>query len=104
MGTVNTPGFDGVINSPAFHPETGVLFGSENFSPTTDLETINTTDGSLTTIGDLPDCFDGLIFSPLPQESGPLVIIPTLSQWGMIFAAIILGMFAVLRLRRKASE
>lgn len=28
----------------------------------------------------------------------------TLSQWGMIFAAIILGMFAVIRLRRKASE
>jgi len=36
--------------------------------------------------------------------SGPLVIIPTLSQWGMIFATIILGMFAVIRIRRKASE
>jgi len=36
--------------------------------------------------------------------SGPIVIIPTMGQWGMIFAAIILGMFAVIRLRRKASE
>jgi len=27
-----------------------------------------------------------------------------MTEWGMIFAAIILGMFAVIRLRRKASE
>jgi len=37
-------------------------------------------------------------------DGGPLVIIPTMTEWGMIFATIILGMFAVLRLRRKASE
>ena len=36
--------------------------------------------------------------------AGPVVIIPTMGQWGMIFATIILGMFAVIRLRRKASE
>jgi len=46
-----------------------------------------------------------LAIAPFPPGGdGPLVIIPTLSQWGMIFATIILGMFAVLRLRRKASE
>ena len=35
---------------------------------------------------------------------GPVVIIPTLSQWGMIFATVILGILAVHRLRKKASE
>jgi len=35
---------------------------------------------------------------------GGVVVIPTMTQWGMIFATIILGMFAVIRLRRKASE
>ena len=33
--------------------------------------------------------------------SGPIVIIPTMGQWGMIFASIILGIFAVVALRRR---
>lgn len=37
---------------------------------------------------------------PLPP-SGPIVIIPTMGQWAMIFTSIILGLFAVIILRRK---
>jgi len=33
--------------------------------------------------------------------SGPVVIIPTMGQWGMIFASIILGIFAVFAIRRR---
>jgi len=39
----------------------------------------------------------------LSEPSGPLVIIPTLSQWGMILTTIILGIFAVIVIRRKSS-
>jgi len=37
---------------------------------------------------------------PTPP-SGPLVIIPTLSQWGMIFMSLLLGSFAVYFMRRR---
>ena len=33
--------------------------------------------------------------------SGPLVIIPTMGQWGMIIATILLGFFAIAALRRR---
>ncbi len=36
---------------------------------------------------------------PQPAPSGPTVIVPTMGQWGMIFTAIILGLFAIQRLR-----
>jgi len=37
--------------------------------------------------------------------SGPIVIIPTMGQWGMVIASVILGFFAIIRLRRiKDSE
>jgi len=35
------------------------------------------------------------------SPSGPIAIIPTMGQWGMIFATIILGIFAVVALRRR---
>lgn len=39
-----------------------------------------------------------------PQPA-PTVIVPTMGQWGMIFSALLLGFYAVLRLRkRKGSE
>ena len=42
---------------------------------------------------------------PQPEPSGPTVIVPTMGQWGMIFSALLLGFYAVLRLRkRKGSE
>ena len=37
----------------------------------------------------------------IEPPSGPIVIIPTMGQWGMIFASIILGIFAVVALRRR---
>lgn len=41
--------------------------------------------------------------SPSPTPT-PLVIIPTMGQWGMIFLTIILGVLAVIGLRRKGSQ
>jgi len=101
-------------NAMDFEPGSGILFASivngggiaplgprENF-----LGTVNTTTGDVAVIGETVECMDAIAFVPPEPEppSGPIVIIPTMSQWGMIFATIILGMFAVLRLRRKASE
>ena len=36
-----------------------------------------------------------------PEPSGPIVIIPTMGQWGMLFVTLLLGLFAVLRLRSR---
>jgi hypothetical protein len=59
---------------------------------------------------------DGAIFQGLGTEcaeiecptqeepSGPITIIPTMGQWGMILATIILGLFAVLKLRRRTES
>jgi len=42
---------------------------------------------------------------PTPIPIAPVVIIPTMGQWGMIFATVLLGFFAVRMLRnRKDSE
>lgn len=41
------------------------------------------------------------ISCPFDEPSGPTVIVPTMGQWGMILATIILGLFAVLRLRKR---
>ncbi len=39
----------------------------------------------------------------IPQ--GPIVIVPTLNEWGLIFTALIIGIYAVLRLKtKKGSE
>jgi len=46
----------------------------------------------------------GLFFAsdcPAPLPEGPLVIIPTMNQWGIIIATILLGFFAVIALRRR---
>jgi len=48
---------------------------------------------------------DGNTFLNLGCPSGPTVIIPTMGQWGMVIASVILGFFAIIRLRRiKDSE
>jgi len=73
---------------------------------------VDPTTGDRTVVSDFQDSNQGPLGDeprdaavvPPQLTPGPIVIIPTLSQWGMIFATIILGMFAVLRLRRKASE
>jgi len=39
----------------------------------------------------------------IPQ--GPIVIVPTLNEWGLIFTALIIGIYAVIRLKtKKGSE
>ena len=46
---------------------------------------------------------DDSVCEPNPcvePPSGPTVIIPTMGQWGMIIASVILGFFAIIRLRR----
>ena len=60
--------------------------------------------------GTRPDCCLGLAFDNFnvrssgdepPPPSGPIVIIPTMGQWGMIIATILVGFFAVVALRRR---
>jgi len=98
-------------NAMDFEPGSGILFasiingGGRFFGPRENfLGTVNTTTGDVAVIGETVECLDAIAFVPPEPPSGPIVIIPTMGQWGMIFAAIILGMFAVIRLRRKVSE
>ena len=39
-----------------------------------------------------------------PPPSGPIVIIPTMGQWGMIVATILLGFLAVFSIRRRTES
>lgn len=47
-------------------------------------------------------CTAPALCEELVQE--PIVIVPTLSQWGMILASIVLGVFAVFTLRRRTES
>lgn len=90
------------VNSLDFHPVSGVLFGSHvnnNMEGEYELVTINTENGAVDVIGDLPPCIDGLAFTPIVMS-----LVPTLSEWGLITMAVILGIvgFMVIR-RRKAA-
>ncbi len=82
------------VNGLDFHPVTGVLFGSA-LRPEQELVNINTTDGSVTVIGDLPDCTDGIVFYIQPTN------VPTLSQWGLIAVAAVLGIVGFMVIRRR---
>jgi len=43
-----------------------------------------------------------LTFGLLPEPpSGPVAIIPTMGQWGMIIATILFGFFAIAALRKR---
>lgn len=89
------------VNALAFHPLTGELFGStinhtrDATERSSTLVKINTETGVVTEVGKLPDCFDALIFGQLPEP------IPTMSKWGFIAAAGVLGIFGLLALRRR---
>ena len=98
-------------NGMDFNTVSGILFASvvDGEGPNAAnnqvnfLATINTNTGDVTEIGETVEGLDGIAFcgdEPEPP-SGPLVIIPTMGQWGMIFASIILGVFAVIALRRR---
>ncbi len=90
------------VNALAFHPFTGELFGSTvdtgGISPnqrSSTLVKINTETGQTTEVGDLPDCFDGIIFRAEAAN------VPTLSEWGLIAMAGILGIIGFMVMRRR---
>ncbi len=75
-----------LFNSYDFQPDTGVLFGTLNDFPDAELATVNPFSGDVNIIGDLPDCTDGIVF--FRNFTRP---IPTLSEWGFIVMAGLLG-------------
>jgi len=85
----------------SYHPVTGALFVTNgnppglNF-PMVILENLNTDNGFLTTIGQLPDCTDALVFSPLFVSN-----VPTLSKWSVIAIVGLLGIAGFLVIRRR---
>jgi hypothetical protein len=91
------------LGAMAFHPVTQVLFAT-NLNPGAPfvgdddavLQTVNITTGLLTDIGQLPDCTDALIFGTLPPSS-----VPTLSEWGLIMMASILGIVGFMAIRKR---
>ncbi|MGB2692288.1 MAG: IPTL-CTERM sorting domain-containing protein [Thermodesulfobacteriota bacterium] len=100
----NHPLIEFVMSAMDFHPQTGELFGIEfGFGPLPDfptyLVTINTSNAVITRISELPFCSDALVFVSLPPSN-----VPTLSEWGLIAMASVLGIvgFMVAR-RRKAT-
>jgi IPTL-CTERM motif len=93
----NPPSF----NSFAFHPDTQELYATNNLPPPplefrdTVLEIVNTENGQFTKIGNLPGCTDALIFANIAR------LIPTLSEWGLIAMAGILGIVGFMVMRRR---
>jgi hypothetical protein len=96
------------INAMDFNPETGVLYGSfkdfNNILGNGDREsylvTINTSDGTLTVIGQTVLGLDAIAF--IDDCSGiAQLIIPTLSEWGLITLAGVLGIISLSVIRRR---
>jgi exosortase sorting signal-containing protein len=86
----------------AFHPVTQVLYGTDINPPLplmffdAVLDTVDTDDGQVTRIGDpLPSCTDALIFANIARP------IPSLSEWGLIAMAGILGIVGFIVMRRR---
>jgi hypothetical protein len=90
----NHPLIQDVMSALDFSPATGELFGIEfgfgNPSTPTNLVTVNTINAEITRIGELPVCSDALVFLALAPRD-----VPTLGEWGMISAAVGLGLVAV---------
>ncbi|HML96542.1 MAG TPA: IPTL-CTERM sorting domain-containing protein [Thermodesulfobacteriota bacterium] len=111
-GTVIPPSVGNVpnaINAMDFNPETGVLFGS--FKDSGDilgngedlgyLVTINIPDGNITVIGQTVLGLDAIVFFEEFEECGFVGSIPTLSEWGLIAMAGLLGVICLLAIRRR---
>ena len=93
------------INALDFNPETGVLYGSfldannivglgtENY-----LVTISTSDGSTAFLGRTVPGLDAIVFV---EGIFPVASIPTLSEWGLIAMAGLLGVICLLVIRRR---
>lgn len=96
----NHPLIQDVMSALDFSPATGELFGIEfgfgNPSTPTNLVTVNTINAEITRIGELPVCSDALVFLALAPRD-----VPTLGEWGMISAAVGLGLVAVFFALRK---
>jgi IPTL-CTERM motif len=90
------PPEDSLFNSFVFSPFTGELLGTANFFPVTELRVVDPFTGLQTVIGQLPDCADGLEFFEFQPRP-----IPTLSEWGLIAMAGVLGIIGLLAIRRR---
>jgi hypothetical protein len=96
------PSIEFVISAMDFSPLNGELYGIEFgfVEDPTYLVTVNTTTAVLTRIGQLPVCSDALAFF-VPFERN----VPTLSEWGMIAAAVGLGLAGVwFALKRRKAQ
>lgn len=97
-------GEDYIVNAMAYNPVDGELYGTVvNFGGNENPNNrksifvrINTDSVTAEKIADLPDCTDGLAIR-IKQTTG----IPTLSEWGLIAMAGILGILGLMVLRRK---
>ncbi|HBN26449.1 MAG TPA: hypothetical protein DD405_03150 [Desulfobacteraceae bacterium] len=88
---------DFVMSAMDFHPRTRELFGIEfRFSDGADLVTVNTSTAVTTEIGELPPCSDALVFFTSSPSN-----VPTLSEWGLIAMASILGIVGFMVARRR---
>lgn len=86
-----------IFNSATFNPFTDEFLGTLNdFENGVELTILNPFSGEITTIGQLPDCADGIEFIELPPRP-----IPTLSEWGLIAMAGVLGIISLLAIRRR---
>jgi exosortase sorting signal-containing protein len=94
------------INAMDFNPENGVLYGSfkdfddiiGNGDRQSYLVTINTSDGTITVIGQTVLGLDAIVFF---DDRPVLLTVPTLSEWGLISMAGILGIVGFMVMRRR---
>ena len=92
-----------------FNPETGVLFGSfkdfEDILGNGDREsylvTINILDGNITVIGQTILGLDAIVFFEEFEDCGFVGSIPTLSEWGLMAMAGLLGVICLLAIRKR---
>ena len=92
-----------VLNALAYHPITGELYATTVDSGRTSpnrgestLVILDTATGATQIVGDLPNCSDGLVFRLSNTRN-----VPTLSEWGLIALAGILGLISFMVIRRR---
>ncbi len=90
------------VNSLAFHPDTGVLYGSWNNTTDSWLVTIDTADGTTTTVGQSTLGLDAIVFDCVtgPAEP-PTVEIPTLGGAGLALLGLLTAACGWTALRRR---
>jgi hypothetical protein len=95
-------------NAMDFQPGTGILFvsivngGPQFTQPRSNyIATTNTTTGEVTVIGQTVECLDAIAFDPQPPPPPTTAMVPTLSEWGLIAMAGILGLVGFMAVRRR---